>query len=535
VTADGRSAPRAAGSVENLHGFMLATAQSAPDRAAVVELDEAGGLRTVSYGQLHQQVEGYVAELAELGLDVGDRVLIESNTSANSVAMLLACSSLGLAFIPVSPETPALRLRSIIDSAEPALHLQPDAGKRTDLGEALGTARFGTAGLTVERARLARTRHRTQVLGSDTAYIIFTSGTTGRPKGVVMSQRSVITFFSAIVRQGLLRAEDRVASTSALQFDFALFDIGLTLGSGATLVPVPREQLSWPRRFLGLLREAEVSWVDGVPSIWRPVLRHEPEMLASLTRLRGTLFAGEEFPLPELRDFQRLLPQARVINGYGATESMACSFTEVPNPLPPGLERLSIGHAHEGAEMILLDESGAPIDESGIEGEIYLRSPSLFSGYWDDPDNTRSALVVDPLEPRSGLLVLRTGDLAYRGEQGEMYLCGRVDSQVQIRGNRVELGEVERRLLEFPGVAAAVALVLPRPEGDPLLIAFLVMRSGHAFDKVGMRAFCTQTLPNYMVPADIREVEELPLTVNGKVDRKLLASRAAASASAPAG
>jgi acyl-coenzyme A synthetase/AMP-(fatty) acid ligase len=147
----------------------------------------------------------------------------------------------------------------------------------------------------------------------------------------------------------------------------------------------------------------------------------------------------------------------------------------------------------------------------------------LFDGYWDDPAASAQALVRDPLQPRSGQLVLRTGDLAERGPDGDLFFLGRVDSQVQIRGNRVELGEVERRLLEYPGVSGAVALVRPGPDGDPALTAFLVLAQPEArVDLVRLRAFCRQTLPEYMAPRDVHVIPALPLTRNGKTDRAAL-------------
>ncbi len=517
------AATRARSSVDNIYWFMLAAAEVTPEKAAVVELNGAD-LRTVSYRQLGQQIHQFVAELETLGLDVGDRVVLESNTSACTIAMFLACAWLGLTFIPVSPETPAERLLSIIDAARPALHLQPAEGQRDGIPSHVGAARFGAPGLTVQRPPGQRARHRREVLPTDAAYIIFTSGTTGRPKGVVMSHRAVIAFYRGILQEGIICAGDRIAVTSPFQFDFSLAGIGLALGSGATVVLVPGDQLGWPRRFVGFLRDAAVTQVHGVPSIWRNVLRDEPERLAGFEELRHIVFAGEEFPLHELRRLQQLLPKVCLVNGYGATESMACSVTTVPNPIPDDLTRLSIGFAHPGAEMMIVDEEGQPIESPGITGEIYLRSPALFTGYWDDPEATRSVLVPDPLNPGSGEIVFRSGDLAYRGRRGELYFCGRADSQVQIRGNRVELGELERRLTKAPGVAAAAALLLPRPDGELALTAFVVMKPGSpAPDKRSLRAFCADALPGYMIPGKIGVVDEFPLTGNGKVDRAALA------------
>ncbi|WP_102417044.1 AMP-binding protein [Mycobacterium sp. 4858] len=519
---------RAHPSADNLYRLLMAPADGTPDKPAVIEADENGTLEEISYRRLDGQIREYAAVLDSLGLDVGDRVAVEADTSAASVAMLLACSMLGLAFVPVSPQTPDTRLRAILQSVEPELHARADGIKHRELPEASGSAQFGSNGLVIERAPASKARRRRNVVANDTAYIIFTSGSTGCPKGVVMSHRAIVTFLRAMLDDGLAGPDDRVASTSPLQFDFALFGIGVALSSGATLVPVRREHLSSPRRMVAVLRNAEVTQVHGVPSLWRPVLRHDPDLLKELEGLRSVVFAGEEFPIPEIRQLQAVLPGVSLINGYGATESMAASFTHVPHPLPTEQDRLSIGHAHAGAEMTLVDDHGQVVTRPGLIGEIYLRSPALFTGYWNDPEATAAVLVSDPVEPRHGQTVLRTGDLARLGSAGELYFVGRSDYQVQVRGNRVELGEVESVLTRFPAVTAAAATLVAR-SGDHILMAAVVLdRPESELDEVAALAFCARELPTYMVPRSIYTLPELPLTENGKVDRALLRQRLAA-------
>jgi amino acid adenylation domain-containing protein len=521
-------------SADNLYRLLMGPVAGAAGKAAVVEAGGGGVLEEVSYGGLDGLVHQYAAVLDGLGLDVGDRVVVEADTSAVAVAMLLACSMLGLPFVPVSPQTPDTRLRLIMGSVEPALHARADGLRcREQVAGAGGSARFGPGGLVVERPPARRARRRREVLATDTAYIIFTSGSTGVPKGVVMSHRAIVAFLRAMLQDGLAGPGDRVASTSPFQFDFALFGIFVALSSGATLVPVRREQLDSPRRMVGFLRDAGVTQVHGVPSLWRPVLRHDPDLLRGLQRLRSVVFAGEEFPVPELRRLQETLPGVRLVNGYGATESMAASFTDVPDPLPAGLERLSIGHAHSGAEMTLVDHRGQVVTQPGLTGEIYLRSPALFTGYWNDPEATAAVAVPDPVEPRHGQKVLRTGDLARLGAAGELYFVGRSDFQVQIHGNRVELGEIEATLTRLPAVTAAAAALVPR-SGDHVLMAAVVLDRPQAeLDQAAALAFCARELPSYMVPRLIHTLPELPLTENGKVDRALLTRTLAAPRTAP--
>ncbi|MFE7131725.1 AMP-binding protein [Streptomyces sp. NPDC057638] len=520
------TAPALTGHHELFHTFLLAAADHTPDRPAVVEFVRNGTTHTLSYRELRALTLGYADALAALGLDTGDRVIVESDTSAQAIAVILACSVNGLPFVPVSPETPRQRLQTIIDTTEAALFLQRADGLRDGVPAPTGTARFADGTLTVERAPAPRTRRRRALTPTDTAYMIFTSGTTGRPKGVVMSHRAVTSFYRGMVARDIVGPGDRVATTSPLQFDFSLLDIGLALGSGAAVVPVPRPLMRWPHRFLRVLADTRATQVNGVPSIWRQALKHLPGTVAALTDVRGVLFCGEEFPLAEIRALQGLLPGLRLVNCYGATESMAASFADVPNPLPETTERLSIGHAHDGAEMLLVDDSGTIIEGTGTIGEIHLRTPALFTGYWDDPAASAAARVPDPAEPRSGQLVLKTGDLASRGPDGELYFHGRTDSQVQLRGNRVELGEVERRLLDHPDVAEAVVLPLAPQGGEPVLVACVVARPGiETLTDTALAAFCGEALPRYMVPEEIHLLSGLPITPNGKADRRGLAAR----------
>ncbi|KAB2587561.1 AMP-binding protein [Streptomyces arboris] len=520
---------------EFLHEVLLASAAVTPERPAVIGLSAAGTPYATSYRQLRDQAEQYAAELSALGIGIGDRVIVESDTSGPALALLIACASIGAPFVPVGPQAPDERIDAVTAAAGPVLHLRADTAREREIPEPVGTAVFGPGGLTVLRppATVEAGHRRTELACTDPAYVIFTSGTTGAPKGVVMSHRAITSFFRGMLAHDIVGPADRVASTAPLQFDFSLLDAGLALGSGAALIPVPRDLLPWPRRLLRFLADTGATQVDGAPSIWRNVLRYEPERLAALENLRGVLYSGEEFPLPELRALRKARPDLRIVNCYGSTESVAASFTQVPNPLPDDAERLSIGRAHPGAEMVLVDDEGRVVRESGVVGEIHLHSPALFSGYWNDPDATRAALVPDPQCPQSGQVVFRTRDLAERGEDGQLYYRGRADSLVKVRGNRVDLGEIDRCLMAAPGVALAATLLLDTgADGDQTLVAFVATDDGTAGgstpDESALRLLCTRTLPSYMVPERVHVLDELPLNSHGKIDRSGLRQRFAA-------
>lgn len=515
-----------------LHHFLLSQAAAAPERPAVVELGLDGTERVLTYRELTELADRYARSLTGLCLNVGDRVVLDSPTSAEAIAMVLACSKTGVTFIPVTPEMPAARLRSIMQATEPTLYLRAAADARPDDPGAdgpgrVGSGRFGQGRIDVHQPPAARSTARQWVVETDPAYIVFTSGSTGIPKGVVMSHRAIVAFYRGLLAHGIVGPLDRVATTSPFQFDFTLLDIGLALGSGAAVVPVPRAELRWPRRFVKFLSATAATQVNGVPSIWRSTLRYEPGLLADLTRVKGVLFSGEPFAAAELRQLQRALPKAQIFNCFGSTESVACTLSRVP-PLAGDNGRLSIGVPHPGSDITLLDEQGWPVLEPGVVGEIYLRSPALFSCYWDNPAATRAALVPDPLDPRTGQLAFKSGDLAYFDACGQLFFVGRSDSLVKVRGNRVELGEVERKLAGFAGVAAAVVIVVGQAGTDPGLLGFVVPEDPLLdIDKVALTAHCARDLPDYMVPNELRVLTELPVNENGKVDRVALAALAA--------
>ena len=499
-----------------LHQYLLQFARRTPDAIAIVAAKEEW-----SYRELQARAYTYADRLKHCGLMAGDRVILELEASPEAIALIIACSMLGVVFIPLSPETPGQRIDKIIHKTEAQLHIQSASMQPHEFTKVKilqGFVDDGSLVITDELPSELRSRSRT-VLESDLAYIIFTSGTTGEPKGIMMSHRAVLVFFRALVNYCGLTPDARVGTIAPLQFDFSLLDLGLALGSGATLVQIPRQLTLIPKKLLRYLDRQQVSQLNCVPSIWQLLLHHAAIDIANLKHLKTTLFAGEPFAIADLIKLQTLLPHLRIINCFGQSESIACSFTEVPNPLPPEIQTLAIGYAHPGAEMLLLDEKQQEIVESGQVGEIYLRGANLFSGYWRDRTATEAALISNPLNPYSGEKVFRTGDLAYKGLQEELYFIGRRDLQVKIRGNRVELGEIERTLESHPDIDRAVAIAINQVD-NTAIAAFLVAKSELSESQI--RLFCSQTLHSYAIPSAIYFLDSLPLTINGKIDRNVL-------------
>jgi amino acid adenylation domain-containing protein len=506
-----------------LHHFLLRHAADRPDHPAVV-----GERSTLTYAQLAALAHVYADQLLDWGVGNGDRIVLQLDPSPEALALLCACSLTGAVFVPLAPDCPPSRLTAITARTDAVLLIRADEPADTTTSSPADQVPHAT--LTPDGLRLpAKLRApdgsgvRFATIGRDLAYLIFTSGTTGEPKGIMMSHRAVLAFWRALVAHCALGPQARVGSISPLQFDFSLLDYGLALGSGTTVVLVPRYLYQQPRRMLDHMGRHGVTQMNGVPSIWSAVLRHTPGELSRATRLRTVLFAGEAFPVEQLRRLTEAVPGLRVINCFGHSESVACSFHDLPTPLPDDLASLPFSWGHPGAQLLLVDDSGRPVTRPGQVGELYLRADNLFSGYWRDPVATRAALVPNPLRPNDGELVFRSRDLAETGEDGLLRYRGRADLQVKIRGNRVELEEVEHRLAAHPGISEA-ALTVQGEAGLRELRAVVVPVPGTIGpDPAELRRWCADVLPSYMVPGEIRTTASLPVTANGKVDRKRLA------------
>lgn len=502
-----------------LHQYLLQHTKISPDAIAIISTKDQW-----TYRDLSNYSYEYADILDDRGLAAGDRIILELEPSPQAIALIVACSLLGLVFVPVSPETPPTRVEQILDLTEAQLHIKASSNK-----ESIANSHLKLQGLLEGNSLKIEGKlpeefrsQRSIVLESDLAYIIFTSGTTGNPKGIMMPHRAIVNGCHNLVNYFQLQSKVRLGTIAPLQFDLSLLDMGLALGSGATLVQIPRNLTLIPKRLVQYLQKHQVEQMHSVPSFWRLLLKYASSEIVGLENLTSILFAGESFPLLDLIKLQQLLPDVQMINDFGLSEAIACSLAEVPNPLPPDTKNLTIGFPHPGAEMLLLDDNQKEVNRPGRIGEIYLRGANLFSGYWKEPNATNAALITNPLNPLSGEKVFRTGDLAYKGLNGELYLAGRRDLQVKIMGNRVELEEVERRLREHPLITQAAAIAINFQEST-LLAVFLVVDKNHLIPTVKeLRLFCGKTMPNYMIPSEIHFLDILPITTNGKVNREAL-------------
>jgi amino acid adenylation domain-containing protein len=491
--------------------------------------------RALTYGQLHAAACGVARALAEAGVRPGDRVAVYLPKRVEMVAAVYGVMMAGACYVPLDPKAPVGRLAAVAADcavagvvttpgrAGPLLQALPEGSVRLALlveespGEvpALPCPAAWYGEVTADPAARPPAAG---TIESDLAYILYTSGSTGVPKGVMLSHRNALAFVEWSARAIGTGPEDRFSNHAPLTFDLSVFDLYVAALGGATVVLVPDEHAYFGSALARLVREEGITVWYSVPSALMLLTRavREPGLLPSL---RAVVFAGEVYPTRHLRELRRVVPGAALWNLYGPTETNVVTYYPVTD-LPEDDDRtIPIGRACENSRVFALKEDGTAADVGEV-GELYAQGPTVMKGYWGRPDRTAEVLVPNPLAPHLPDLAYRTGDLVRRRADGDYDFLGRRDHQVKSRGYRIELGDVEAALNAHPSVAEAVAVAVPHPEWGRAIVAWVVPREGQAVTANQVKRHVAERLPRYMVPVRVDVQPGLPRTLNGKIDRQ---------------
>ncbi|PWB92829.1 AMP-binding protein [Methylosinus sporium] len=492
--------------MNSFYELLVGAADHSPEQEAVISGDASW-----TYRELKALTDRYVEQFAASGVGRGSTVAVMLENRPEAIALFAACAASGAVFTPIDVHAPDQRRRDLLCDAQPDLVV-------TDVSCAEFSDGRRGATLVGSELRVAEGGGAPKEARNDGhLYTIYTSGSTGRPKGIMMSEGAALSFFRGLLEFMRLPAGSRYMTTSPLHFDYFWLDVGLTLASGGVLILLDRAQLRKPGAFVAAIERYGAGYVSAVPTIWKMALRFAAADLAELTTLRRIVFAGEHFPQPHIRELYRLIPDLRIVNVYGQSESIACAFHLLPNPLPAGLQHLPVGRGHCEAELFLIDDNGREIREPFRRGELYLEGQLLFSGYSNGRDETAKRLLPDP---RSGTgTTFRTGDICYFDDDGVFYFVRRADSQVQVAGNRVEPAEIEAVIGRHEDVNN-VAVVAMESEGAITLHAFVVPCVGNGAHDLEerLRSYCAAHLPYYMSPRAYHLVEGIPIGATGKND-----------------
>nr|AAN85506.1 nonribosomal peptide synthetase [Streptomyces atroolivaceus] len=519
--------PRAADSgPRRIDQLVRDRAERTPDAVA---LRDPQGEHTWTYGELVDRSDRFAAALRGLGVRPGDRVGVCLDRSAQLVSVLLAVMTAGAAYVPLDPTYPADRLAYTADDAGLSLVVVEDGGKDD------GNAFADHATVTLPRLReLAAGQGAWEEPGTvgpdDPAYIIYTSGSTGRPKGVVVPHRNVGRLLDATADDFRLGPQDVWTWFHSAAFDFSVWEIWGALGTGGRLVVVPYWTCRSPEDFRALLLDERVTVLNQTPSAFSrllPLERAAPTPLA----LRLVVFGGEPLDARALLPWFDTHPESacRMVNMFGITETTVHVTAQTVTRADALASSQSVGRALPGWSVRVLDTRGRLV-QPGCVGEIAVGGDGLALEYLGRPELTAERFVPDP--DGEGRLYL-SGDKGRQLPDGRLEHLGRLDSQVKLRGHRIELDEIRSVLLTHPSVRAA-AVVLTRPTDangeDATLDAYAVLDGADARE---VRRHAARLLPEYMVPATVTPLAELPLTVNGKVDVAALPAPRAAGGELP--
>lgn len=513
-----------------LHRLLERSASQFPGRPAVIQGD-----RVVTYAELDRRANQLAQLLLSEGIKIGDRVGVFTDKSIEAVAGIYGALKSGATYVPLDLRAPSARLGYI--AANCGLSWLITTGKKTGQWSELmaaGAPLTNIIALDVpqpappEGVRGWGTRDIDRQTGEpvsveldehDIAYILYTSGSTGQPKGVMLSHRNGLAFVEWSIDELSLVPEDRLSSHAPFHFDLSIFDLYAAAGVGAAVALVPSTTSVFPVEVARFIRDNLISVWYSVPSILSLLIQHAGLAEGDLSSLRTMVFAGEVFPSKYLSRLMTTLPHVSFHNWYGPTETNVCTAYPVPAAPDPLGPDIPIGRAITNVETIVVDGEGRLV-VPGKEGELLVRGPTVMKGYWGDPEKTASRLVANPLDPESGELVYRTGDLVAEGPDGNYRFLGRRDHQIKSRGYRIELGEIETALNAHPGVIECAVTAVPDEVISNRIVAHVVANAD--IDEAMLSAWCSTLIPRYMVPESFLFADVLPKTSTGKIDRQAL-------------
>lgn len=490
-----------------VHELIAAQASRTPHAIAAVCGDDQ-----LTYQQLNQRANQLAHYLQRQGVQPDTLVGICLNRSLDMLVGLLGIWKAGGAYVPLDPDYPNQRLAYMLEDAQVNI-LLTESALLDDLPTTTATLiSLDTDWHKMAAQPVALPRPANPPQPHNLAYVIYTSGSTGKPKGVQVPHQTVNNFLTTMSRKPGLTAVDRLLAVTTLSFDIAVLELYLPLIMGATTIIAPREVVMDGAKLVHSLDQYDITIMQATPSTWRMML----DAGWSGTENFKALCGGEALPHDLAVQLQQNATEAW--NMYGPTETTVWSTCfQLTNPEAPVL----IGRPIGNTSCYILDkqEQLVPV---GTYGELYIGGDGVVRGYLNRPELTAVRFIPDPFSDKPHARLYRTGDLVRYLEDGQIEYLNRIDNQVKVRGFRIELGEIENTLSTHPQILRNAVTVKPSPQGDKQLVAYIVTTDDHDIPTEELKNHLGESLPPYMIPSHIMRLSELPLTNNGKIDRKAL-------------
>lgn len=492
------------------------------ERPALLMLDGT----SQTYGELEVLSNQIATFLITKGIKKGDVVAIFNKKLPQTYSCMLACLKIGAVYLNVDSSSPLERVKKIIDVSQPSIlwsnsekidELQIEVTSDIDIIDYLDPIFMNE--LRALSDKFPSQNHK--VDGNSPAYIMFTSGSTGFPKGAVISHSNVLNFVSWSQSTFSITPEDRITNINPMHFDNSVFDFYSSIYHGAALIPVGEKLLKNPRNLLDALNSMHCTLWFSVPSLIIYILRMRALKETDLPTLRTMIFGGEGFPKNQLRVLKNILKdRIRLINVYGPTESTCiCSAYEVCTNDLVSDELLPLGRIAQNYRFLVVDNNQMQINDSEV-GELYLGGPNVGIGYYRDAEKTAGAFVQNPFHSDYRDIYYKTGDLvSYDVSHDSLLFCGRKDNQVKRMGYRIELEEIEYAIgaLDYVVENAVVSI---KTKTD--IIRIIACVSSHVCDEIKLIEDLRLNLPSYMIPDRVIFMDILPKNQNGKIDRQAL-------------
>lgn len=498
--------------VTNLKDLLIHSAIRTPDALAI-----KGSDGSLTYRELDMLANRVARALLDLGVRKGDRVGIWLDKSVSAVTAMQGVLRIGAAYVPLDPLAPPSRTGTIL--------------RDCDMRALVSTRKRAETILTADIKHLAclyvdgdGSELNLDSLSSysdepiemppagfdELAYILYTSGSTGKPKGVCISHRNALAFINWAAEEIQATPADRLSNHAPFHFDLSVLDLYVAFETGASVFLIPDGMSYVPKRLVDFIIQENITIWYSVPSALIIMMEQGGLLDVDSIPLRSIIFAGEPFPIKHLRRLFERWPSARYWNFYGPTETNVCTFYEVTEIEEDRTSPVPIGRASSGDRVWAVKDDGS-VAEPGEEGELMVSGPTVLLGYWGRPPH--------------GNRPYPTGDIVRLQEDGNYMYIGRRDHMVKVRGHRIELGDIEAALEEYPHIHEA-AVVVSGSGVEARLIAFIVNKAEKTPTLLNIKQHCAERLPRYMIVDDIQFVPALPRTRNGKVNRLQLTQEA---------